>query len=203
MSDALGGLLAEIAACRHCAMSNSKPLPHEPRPVIQAGVTAELLIIGQAPGTRVHATGIPWNDPSGKRLRNWLGMAPDRFYDPTRVALMPMGLCFPGQNERGSDLPPRAECAPLWHDRVLAELPNIRTTLLIGQFAQARYLGQNRKSNMTETVAAWRDYAPRFWPMPHPSWRNNSWLTNNPWFETDLLPALQAHIEGMKSIHSD
>ncbi|HCI46466.1 MAG TPA: uracil-DNA glycosylase [Rhodospirillaceae bacterium] len=196
MSASLNSLLSEIAGCRLCAMSNGNPLPHNPRPVIQAAASAELLIVGQAPGTRVHETGIPWNDASGNRLRVWLQMEREQFYDPARIAIMPMGLCFPGQNARGADLPPRPECAPTWHDRVLAELPNIRTVLLIGQYAQARYLGKRRKSSMTDTVAHWRDYAPRYWPMPHPSWRNNGWLRKHGWFEADLLPALRAHIAG-------
>ena len=196
MSASLNSLLSEIAGCRLCAMSNGNPLPHNPRPVIQAAASAELLIVGQAPGTRVHETGIPWNDASGNRLRDWLQMEREQFYDPARIAIMPMGLCFPGQNARGADLPPRPECAPTWHDRVLAELPNIRTVLLIGQYAQARYLGKRRKSSMTDTVAHWRDYAPRYWPMPHPSWRNNGWLKKHGWFEADLLPALRAHIAG-------
>lgn len=196
MSASLNSLLSEIDGCRLCAMSNGNPLPHTPRPVIQAAASAELLIVGQAPGTRVHETGIPWNDASGNRLRDWLQMEREQFYDPARIAIMPMGLCFPGQNARGADLPPRPECAPTWHDRVLAELPNIHTVLLIGQYAQARYLGKRRKSSMTDTVAHWRDYAPRYWPMPHPSWRNNGWLRKHGWFEADLLPALRAHIAG-------
>ncbi|MBV6631636.1 MAG: uracil-DNA glycosylase family protein [Alphaproteobacteria bacterium] len=195
MSD-LASLLARIGKCRHCADLAESPLPHEPRPVVRAQPSAELLIIGQAPGTRVHETGIPWNDPSGDRLRQWLSIDKERFYDSGQMAIMPMGFCFPGQDDRGADLPPRKECAPLWHDQILAALPNIRTILLIGQYAQARYLGKARKRNMTETVAAWRDYAPKFWPTPHPSWRNNAWLKKHPWFEADLLPALRHHIGG-------
>ena len=187
-------LLDKITDCRLCATSNENPLPHEPRPVIQAAPAARLIIIGQAPGTRVHATGIPWNDPSGNRLRDWLQIDRDVFYDPSRVALMPMGLCFPGHDAKGGDLPPRKECAPLWHDAVWAHLTKVRTVLLIGQYAQARYLGRERRKNLTETVAAWREYSPRFWPLPHPSWRNNAWIKKHPWFERDLLPALRTHI---------
>ena len=192
--ETLDSLLDSIAACRLCAQSNSNPLPHEPSPVIQAASSAKLLVIGQAPGTRVHETGIPWNDRSGDRLREWLRIERTVFYDPTRLAFMPMGLCFPGQDARGADLPPRKECAPHWHDRVLAQLPQIRTVLLIGQYAQARYLGRNKRKSLTDTVAAWRDYSPRYWPLPHPSWRNNAWIKKHPWFEADLLPALRTHI---------
>lgn len=191
---ALPKLLDDISACRHCVEQQDNPLPHTPRPIIRATTSAELLIIGQAPGTLVHNTGIPWNDPSGNRLRDWLQMDRDTFYDSGKIAIMPMGFCFPGQDARGADLPPRKECAPKWHERVLAELPQVKTILLIGQYAQARYLGPARKRNMTETVAAWRDYTPRFWPMPHPSWRNNAWLKKHPWFEAYLLPALRHHI---------
>lgn len=194
MSGDLNDLLRQIAACRLCATSNSNPLPNEPRPVIQANPAARLMIIGQAPGTRVHATGIPWNDRSGDRLRDWLQVERAVFYDPARVAIMPMGFCFPGQDARGSDLPPRKECAPAWHDLVWSHLQNIRTVLLIGQYAQARYLGSSKRKNLSDTVAAWREYAPKFWPLPHPSWRNNAWLKKHPWFEADLLPALRTHI---------
>ncbi|MEM6901851.1 MAG: uracil-DNA glycosylase family protein [Pseudomonadota bacterium] len=192
---ALPALVQEIRHCRFCVERQDNPLPHPPRPVLRAEASAELLIIGQAPGTRVHASGIPWHDPSGDRLRSWLHLDKAAFYDASRVAIMPMGFCFPGQDAKGGDLPPRRECAPRWHDLVLAKLPAVRTILLIGQYAQARYLGAARKRNMTETVAAWRDYTPRFWPMPHPSWRNNAWLKRHPWFETDLLPALRHHID--------
>ncbi|MEO0393021.1 MAG: uracil-DNA glycosylase family protein [Pseudomonadota bacterium] len=197
----LDAVLADIAACRLCAQSNSNPLPHAPRPVIQADARARVLIIGQAPGTRVHATGIPWNDRSGDRLRAWLQVDRDVFYDPLRLAFMPMGLCFPGQDARGADLPPRAECAPQWHDRVLAHLPDLRCVILIGQYAQARYLGVTKRKTLTDTVAAWRDYTPYYWPLPHPSWRNNAWIKKHPWFEADLLPALRHHIAGDLSSH--
>ena len=193
-TDSFSALLSNIDACRVCATSNVNPLPHEPRPVIQVSPTARLIIIGQAPGTRVHATGIPWNDPSGDRLRDWLQIDRTQFYDASRVALMPMGLCFPGLDAKGGDLPPRRECAPLWHEAVWAHLKDIRTVLLIGQYAQAKYLGRDRRQSLTETVASWENYGPRFWPVPHPSWRNNTWIKKHPWFERDLLPALRTHI---------
>ncbi len=192
-SDRLPALLAEIRACRLCA----ERLPLGPRPVLRAQGSARLLIIGQAPGTRVHETGIPWNDRSGERLRDWLALDRDRFYDETRVAIMPMGFCYPGVDRRGGDKPPRPECAPTWHDRLLAALPHIRLTLLIGRYAQKRYLATSAKANLTQTVAAWRDYAPRVLPLPHPSWRNTAWLKRNRWFEQDLLPELRARVAAL------
>jgi uracil-DNA glycosylase len=156
-------------------------------------MTARLLVVGQAPGRKVHDTGIPWNDPSGDRLRSWLGMDRDTFYDESRIAIIPTGLCFPGTG-KGGDLPPRPECAPLWHPPLLAELPNIRLTLLIGQYAQAYYLGPRRKKTLTETVAAWKEYLPEYLPLPHPSPRNQMWLKRNPWFERDLLPVLRQKV---------
>jgi uracil-DNA glycosylase len=186
----LDALLAEARACRHCAES----LPLGPRPALQAGPHARLMIIGQAPGTKVHATGIPFNDPSGDRLRDWLGMDRATFYNPDRLAIMPMGFCYPGRNPRGGDLPPRPECAPLWHPRLLPALGAVELVLLVGLYSQARYLGERRKRTLTETVQAWRDYAPRFLPLPHPSWRNNAWIKKNPWFEAELLPHLKARV---------
>lgn len=186
----LAALLGEIRACRHCAGL----LPHAPRPVVQAGDTARLVIVGQAPGNRVHQTGIPWNDPSGDRLRAWLQIDRAVFYDPAQVALVPMGFCFPGTDAKGGDRPPRRECAPLWHDAVFGHLPQERLTLLVGQYAQARYLGRARKASLTETVRAWPDYRPEHIPLPHPSWRNTGWLKKNPWFEAELLPDLRARI---------
>lgn len=165
-----------------------------PRPTLQAGSHARLMIIGQAPGTKVHDTGIPFNDPSGDRLRDWLGMDRASFYDPDRLAIMPMGFCYPGRNPRGGDLPPRPECAPLWHPRLLPALGAVELVLLVGLYSQARYLGEKRKRTLTETVQAWRDYAPRFLPLPHPSWRNNAWIKKNPWFEAELLPHLKARV---------
>lgn len=185
----LDKLLLKVRACTVCAHH----LPFAPRPVLRAAKTARLLIVGQAPGRKVHDTGIPWNDPSGDRLRGWLGMDRDTFYDESRIAIIPTGLCFPGTGKQG-DLPPRPECAPLWHPPLLAALPHIRLTLLIGQYAQAYYLGPRRKKTLTETVAAWREYLPEYLPLPHPSPRNQMWLKRNPWFERDLLPVLRQKV---------
>lgn len=182
-------LLAEVRACRLCEAH----LPHEPRPVVQAGPDARLLIIGQAPGRRVHDTGIPWNDPSGDRLRDWLQISPEVFYDPKRVAIVPTAFCYPGKGKSG-DLPPRAECAPAWHPRLLAAMPQVQLTLLIGRYAQEAYLRENCKSTLTETVAAYKDYLPQYFPLPHPSPRNRIWWKSNSWFELDVLPVLRARV---------
>jgi uracil-DNA glycosylase len=190
VTDELDTLLAEISACRHCAAD----LPLGPRPVLVANPAARLLIIGQAPGTRVHETGIPWNDRSGDRLREWLDLDKAAFYDPGKVAIMPMGFCYPGVLAKGGDAPPRPECAPLWHARVKARLPDIRLTLLAGMYAQAYYLGKTRGKTLTATVEAWRAYGPDVIPLPHPSWRSTNFLRKNPWFETDLLPVLRARV---------
>ena len=186
----LPDLLEEISACTQCA----EHLPLGPRPVLRAAASARLLIVGQAPGTRVHETGIPWNDPSGDRLRGWLRMERETFYDAKRIAIIPMGFCYPGRDARGGDNPPRPECAPQWHDALAAHLPHIRLTLLIGAYAQKHYLGKGRKKSLTETVRAWRDYAPRFLPLPHPSWRNTGWLKKSPWFEAELVPELRKRV---------
>ena len=162
--------------------------------MLRAAATSRLLIVGQAPGTRVHASGIPWNDPSGDRLRQWLAIDRDTFYDATRIAIVPMGLCYPGADAKGGDRPPRRECAPLWQPRIRPLLPEIGLTLLVGQYAQRFHLGTRRKTGLTETVAAWRDYLPEFLPLPHPSWRNTVWLKRHPWFETELLPVLRARV---------
>jgi uracil-DNA glycosylase len=183
-------LLKEIRACRVCA----EQLPHEPRPVIRARRTASLCIVGQAPGTRVHASGKPFTDPSGDRLRDWLGIDKTTFYDDTRIAIVPMGFCVPGLDDKGGDLPPRKECAPLWRERVFAALPRIKLTLLVGTYAQAWHLKERRKATLTDTVRAWRDYGPKFIPLPHPSWRNNAWIKTNPWFEAELLPHLRRRV---------
>lgn len=161
---------------------------------MQASATARLAIVGQAPGTRVHASGRPFTDPSGERLRDWLGIGPDIFYDERRVAVVPMGFCFPGLDDKGGDLPPRRECVPLWRERLMAALPAIETIVLVGQYAHKWHLGKDRRPSLTETVAAWRDYAPRCFPTPHPSWRNNAWLKKNPWFEAEVLPALRRRV---------
>ncbi len=182
-------LLADIRACRECALH----LPHGPRPVIQAHPMARLLIIGQAPGAKVNESGVPWMDASGRQLREWLGIDDATFYDAKQVALMPMGLCYPGKGKSG-DLPPRPECAPLWHERVRKQLKNVKLTLLIGQYSQQHYLGEAAGENLTETVRAYEKFLPNFFPLPHPSPRNRFWQTKNKWFATDLLPVLQATV---------
>lgn len=193
MRDRLTPLLDDIRACRHCAAH----LPLGPRPVVQAARSARLRIVGQAPGRKVHATGIPWDDASGQRLRDWLGLAPARFHDPAKVAILPVGFCYPGRTASG-DSPPRPECAPRWHGRLNALLPDIGLTVLVGQYAQARYLAARRKATLTETVAAWRDYLPSGWlPLPHPSPRNRPWLIRNPWFEAELVPHVRAAVRSL------
>jgi len=179
-------LLTEIRGCTVCAAH----LAAGPRPIVQFSATAAIVIIGQAPGTRVHSSGIPWDDASGERLREWTGLTPEQFYDPAKVALLPMGFCYPGTGHSG-DLPPRPECAPLWHDKVLAMLPNPRLTLLVGSYAQARYLPQTRRQSLTERVAGFRAHLPAFLPLPHQSWRSTGWMARNPWFERDVLPELR------------
>jgi uracil-DNA glycosylase len=193
MTGGLDRLLQAARACRVCAAE----LPLGPRPVLRARATARLLIVSQAPGTRVHATGIPFNDPSGDRLRAWLAVAREVFYDQARIAIIPMGLCYPGRDPRGGDAPPRAECAPLWHPPLLAALPAVELTLLVGRYAQRRYLGDRRRGNLTETVRAWADYGPATLPLPHPSWRNTGWLQRNPWFEAELVPELRARVHAL------
>ena len=185
----LPALLAAVRACRACEAE----LPLGPRPVLQAGESARILVVGQAPGRRVHATGIPWDDPSGERLRGWMGVEEDVFYDPSRVAIIPMGFCYPGRGN-GGDLPPRPECAMLWLDQVLERLPRIELTLLIGQHAQRHFLGSRRGPSMAATIKAWRDYAPAYLPLPHPSPRNQPWFARHPWFERELLPVLRTRI---------
>ncbi len=195
MTDALDSLRAEIEACRVCAAA----LPAGCRPVVRLGALATLLIISQAPGTRAHASGVPFEDPSGTRLRQWTGISKEVFYDTARVAIMPMGFCFPGTGKSG-DLPPRPECAPLWHERILVQLPAIRLTLLVGAYAQKRYLPAARKLPMTEIVRGFSNYGPEFFPLPHPSWRSNVWMQRNPWFVAEVLPALQARLRENESV---
>lgn len=187
----LNNLLNEISGCTVCA----EHFDHEPRPVVQVGSNSRIVIIGQAPGRRVHESGIPWDDPSGRTLRKWLNLTDEQFYDPDVVALVPMGFCYPG-SARSGDNPPRPECAPLWHERVLAELPEDRLDVIIGMYAQKRYV-EDRKPTLTETVANWKSYLPDTVVMPHPSPRNQHWLTKNPWFEAETLPAVQKRIATM------
>lgn len=182
-------ILKNVRACTLC-----RDLPLGPRPVLRASATAKLLIIGQAPGTKVHESGVPWNDRSGDRLREWLGVERDAFYDEARIAIMPMGFCYPGVDKSGGDLPPRPECAPLWQPQLLPLMKGVELTLLIGLYAQGRYLGARRKATLTDTVKAWREYGPQFIPLPHPSWRNTAWLKKNPWFEKELLPFLSKNV---------
>jgi len=187
----LNRLLSEVRACTQCRQH----LNHEPRPVVRAAISAPILIIGQAPGTKVHASGTPWDDASGRRLRHWMGLDDALFYDETRVAIMPMGFCYPGKGKSG-DLPPRPECAPKWHSALLALLPSIQCTLLIGQYAQKYYLPETF-GNLTERVQNWRQHAPRIYLLPHPSPRNQIWLKRNSWFEQDVVPHLQKTIAGL------
>jgi uracil-DNA glycosylase len=184
---ALDRLFAEVRACTVCAPH----LPLGPRPVVRGRASARLLITSQAPGTRVHETGLSFNDRSGDRLREWLGIDRDTFYDESRIAIIPMGFCYPGRDKGGGDLPPRPECAPLWHAKVRAHLPRIELTLLVGSYAINADLGKRAKATMTETVMAWREYLPAYLPLPHPSWRTTFWERRNPWFAAELLPELQ------------
>lgn len=195
MATRLDTLVADIRACRLCKDNPvGKPLPHEPRPVLQVSSQARICIIGQAPGTKVHLSGRPFTDRSGDRLREWMGVTSEQFYDAKKFCIVPMGFCFPGQDAKGSDLPPRRECAPHWHPVLFEMLPNVELLLLVGHYAQRRYLGERVRPSLTETVAAWQKYLPRALPLPHPSWRNTGWIIKHPWFERDVLPVLQKRI---------
>lgn len=185
-------LLQEVRACTVCAAH----LPNPPKPILLASATARLMIVGQAPGRRVHDTGIPWNDPSGDQLRVWLQLSREQFYDVRTIAIIPTGFCYPGKGAHG-DLPPRPECAPLWHPRLREALPEIRLTLLVGSHAQAYYLGLRRKPTLTQTVRSYREYLPDFFPLPHPSPRNRLWLKRNPWFEAEVLPELRREVHAV------
>ena len=185
----LDKFLAEVRACQVCAAY----LPFPPKPILLAAASARIMIVGQAPGWRVHETGIPWNDPSGDRLREWMQVSRETFYDDSRIAIIPTAFCYPGTG-KGGDLPPRPECAPLWHPRLRAALPDIRLTLLVGSYAQAYYLGARRRKTLTETVQHYRDYLPEFLPLPHPSPRNQMWLKRNPWFAEEVLPLLREKV---------
>ncbi len=186
----LDSLLTAVRQCRAC----EGQLPLGPRPVLRASNTARILIVGQAPGLRVHTSGVPWDDSSGERLRMWMGLDKPSFYDESQVAIIPMGYCYPGRGN-GGDLPPRRECAMLWLDHLLAKLPQIEMTLLIGLYAQRHFLGNRRNSSLTNTVKEWRKFAPGYLPLPHPSPRNTPWFKRNPWFEDELLPGLRERIK--------
>lgn len=189
----LAALVAEIGACRACAGE----LPHAPRPVVRVFPETRLLICGQAPGRRVHESGLPFTDASGDRLRTWMGVDYARFYADRRIGVAAMAFCFPGTNPKGGDFPPPPRCATLWRRRLLAELPNVELTLLVGSYAQVWALGERRKPTMTETVRAWREYLPAVLPLPHPSWRNTGWLKREPWFEDEVTPSLRARVSAL------
>lgn len=181
----------EARACRACAAA----LPQQPKPIFRVGATARLLIVGQAPGRLAHETGLTWNDPSGDVLRGWLAMDRETFYDTARVAIVPMGLCYPGTAD-GADLPPRRECAPEWQPRFRSALPRVRLTLLVGQYAVGFHLNESRKKTLTETVRAFREYLPEYFVLPHPSWRNRAWVAKNPWFTKLVIPELRRRVNG-------
>jgi uracil-DNA glycosylase len=187
----LPDLLEEIRACRACAAE----LAHEPRPVVRVSSATRLLICGQAPGRRVHESGLPFDDPSGERLRQWMGIDREAFYGRAEIGVAAMAFCFPGTDPRGGDYPPMRRCAELWRSRLLAALPNVELTLLVGSYAQAWALKGRTRATMTETVRAWPDYLPAFLPLPHPAWRNTSWLKKNPWFEDEVTPFLRARVK--------
>lgn len=186
--DPYDDLRERIAACRLCAAH----LPFAPRPIVRFSASAALLIVGQAPALKVHQSGVPWSSDSGDRLRDWVGLSASEFYDGAKVALMPMGFCYPGRGKSG-DLPPRKECAPQWHAAILERLPARRLMLLVGSHAQAYYLSNDAR-NMTEKVRAFRSFLPDFFPLPHPSWRNTKWIKDNPWFEAEVLPTLRDEV---------
>lgn len=190
--ETLEAILAAVRACRVC----EAVLPLGPRPVLRAAASARTLVVGQAPGLRVHTTGIPWDDASGERLRGWMGVEPAQFYDESRIAIIPMGYCYTGRG-KGGDLPPRPECAALWLPHLLARLPQIELTLLVGQYAQRHFLAHRRKPSLTATVRAWQDYAPTFFPLPHPSPRNQPWFVKHRWFDRQVVPMLRARIESL------
>ncbi len=195
-------LAAALRACRLCRDLPTGALLHEPRPILQGSATARLCIASQAPGTRAHASGVPFHDPSGTRLRAWLDLDEAAFYDAAKVAIVPMGACFPGQDAKGGDLPPRRECAPAWRRDLFAAMPDLELILVIGQYAQAWHLREDFYDGLTGTVRRWREIldaarTPRVLPLPHPSWRNNGWIRKNRWFEAELLPVLQAEVRSI------
>jgi len=189
----LDAFLRELRACTVCAAH----LPLGPRPIVRGNASARLLITSQAPGTRVHETGLTFNDRSGDVLRGWLAVDRDIFYDEDRIAIVPMGFCYPGRGAQGGDLPPRKECAPLWHARLLPHYPRIGLTLLVGSYAINYYLKGRTQRTMVETVRNWREYLPDFFPLPHPSWRNVLWMRQNPWFEAEVLPELRRRVHAL------
>jgi len=189
----LDTVLADIAACRACAPY----LPHTPRPVTRVSAQTRILIAGQAPGRLVHETGLPFNDPSGVRLRQWMGIDRETFYGRSEIGVAAMAFCFPGTNPKGGDYPPPPRCAATWRPRLLEHLPNVELTLLVGSYAQAWALGDRVGKTMTDTVAAWRTFGPNVLPMPHPSWRNTAWLKRNPWFEEEVTPYLRQRVAGI------
>ena len=190
----LQNLAQQIRACIECEHS----LPFKPNPIVRPSAKARILIIGQAPGTKVNETSISWNDASGNQLREWMGIDRDIFYDDNKIAVMPMGFCYPGKGKSG-DLPPRPECAPLWHKQLLTLMPQIELTLLIGMYSQKYYLQAKKKKNLTETVRAWKEYSPEYLPMPHPSPRNKLWLKKNAWFESEVVPVLKRNVKRLIS----
>jgi uracil-DNA glycosylase len=203
LADRLGEVSARIRACRLCRDTfHGARLPHEPRPVLRVSATARLLVASQAPGIRVHESGLPFNDPSGDRLRQWMGVDRDTFYDVAKIAIVPMGFCFPGYNEAKADLPPRRECRAQWHDELFANLPQIETILAIGRYAQDYHFSRlgrplPKGAGVDEIVRRWREFegtSPRIFALPHPSWRNSGWLKRNTWFETELLPVVRAAV---------
>ncbi|PWI30590.1 IclR family transcriptional regulator [Flavobacteriaceae bacterium LYZ1037] len=183
-------LLKDIRQCTIC----KEHLPLGPRPIVFAHPEAKIIIIGQAPGTSVHKTGIPWNDPSGRQLRNWLNVSEEIFYDETKIALVPMGFCYPGKGKSG-DLPPRPECAPQWHQKLLDQMPKLELVILIGMYSQTYYLKEKAKRTLTETVAEYKTYLPKYLPLPHPSPRNRFWLSKNPWFVKEVIPELKRAVK--------
>ncbi|NVN17165.1 uracil-DNA glycosylase family protein [Muricauda sp. HICW] len=184
-------LLSKIRNCTHC----EEHLLLGPRPIVAAHPASKIAIIGQAPGTKVHQTGVPWDDPSGRQLRKWLGVTDEQFYDEQLFALIPMGFCYPGKGKSG-DLPPRSECAPLWHESLVKQMPSLKLIILIGQYAQNYYLGNTMKRNLTETVKHYQEYLPDYFVLPHPSPRNRFWLSKNPWFEEEVLSDLREKVSG-------
>jgi uracil-DNA glycosylase len=193
----LKGLLADVADCKICALS----LDLGARPVVQIDARAKILIIGQAPGTRVHASGIAWDDASGDRLRNWLQISSDNFYDARKIAMMPMGFCYPGRQKNAGDLPPRRECAPKWHDILRHQMKDITLTILVGSYAQNHYLDTPKSQTMTRSVELWADYIKDgVFPLPHPSWRVQAWIKNNPWFDDQVIPALRHAVKSSLNI---